>query len=274
MMVVETALGRVGIVHASGFANDMRSWDVVWEDAQRLSASETVDETLVDWSLEGTLVWRDAEQFAERRDDTRLRETLAAIDLVITGHSLGAQERALHRHRRPLRRVGAPHRRRTRTRAPAAPIRAERGEEVEGMNGRAQPGADGDGAVRRPRLESALSSLRQSRSERPKRSWSLFYPSVRLTYGAQFGEFPRRILQGGGPHRPVTFVSPQHRLGTRLPPGTSRTRFRRTESRPRLTPPDRSAASRAGCPRSRRRGRRSPDRCSRWRSPRDRPNRR
>ena len=58
MMVVETALGRIGIVHASGFANDARSWDVVWEDAQGLSARETEGKLPADSSHEHVLLWR------------------------------------------------------------------------------------------------------------------------------------------------------------------------------------------------------------------------
>ena len=93
MMVVETAHRRVGIVHASGFANFMRSWDVVWEDAQRLSAGETEHPKRPAAWQQANLLWREAEVFAEQPDDARLREALPGIDLVVTGHSPDAHPR-------------------------------------------------------------------------------------------------------------------------------------------------------------------------------------
>ena len=89
MMVVETAHRRVGIVHASGFANFMRSWDVVWEDAQRLSAGETEHPKRPAARQQANLLWADGEVFAESRDHPQLGEALPGIDLVVTGHSPG-----------------------------------------------------------------------------------------------------------------------------------------------------------------------------------------
>ena len=98
MMLVETTLGRIGIVHASGFANAMRCWTVIWEDAARLGAPETEDTTMVDWSLERRLGWRHGEHFAEHGDDPGLPRALPGIDLVITGHSPGARPRWARRN--------------------------------------------------------------------------------------------------------------------------------------------------------------------------------
>ena len=89
MMVIETAHGRVGVVHASGFANFMRSWDVVWEDAQRLSAGETAHPKRPAARQQSNLLWADAEVYADQRDDERLREAPPGIDLIVTGHSPG-----------------------------------------------------------------------------------------------------------------------------------------------------------------------------------------
>ena len=93
MMVVETELGRVGIVHASGFANAMRCWDVIWEDAERLSAPKGNNPTTDEQRLDHRLVWYDGEHFAEDRDAPELPTALPDIDLVITGHSPGEHAR-------------------------------------------------------------------------------------------------------------------------------------------------------------------------------------
>ena len=93
MMVVKTELGRVGIVHASGFANAMRCWNVIWKDAERLSAPNSENPTTDDQRLEHRLLWHDGEHFAEHHDDPGLPTALPDIDLVITGHSPGAHPR-------------------------------------------------------------------------------------------------------------------------------------------------------------------------------------
>ena len=98
MMVIESARGRVGVVHASGFANYAKSWDVVWEDAQRLGPGETGRARWARPHQERNLLWADAEQFAERRDDARIRGALPGIDLVITGHSPGPGPRWARRN--------------------------------------------------------------------------------------------------------------------------------------------------------------------------------
>ena len=93
MMTIESALGRVGIVHGSGFSNWRYSWDEVWEGARDLSAPETERTPWPEEGAERRLVWRDAEQLAEHRDDEGLSEALPGIDLVVTGHSPDAHPR-------------------------------------------------------------------------------------------------------------------------------------------------------------------------------------
>ena len=89
MMVIESALGRMGVVHASGFANDAESWDMLWEDSQSLAAAPAAEHRFSDESHQRRLLWRDGKAFAERRDDPALPGALLGIDLVITGHSPG-----------------------------------------------------------------------------------------------------------------------------------------------------------------------------------------
>ena len=98
MMVIESALGRIGVVHASGFANWTQSWDEVWDETQRLSAPETERTPWPEEGAERRLVWRDAEQLAECRDDECLSEALSGIDLVLTGHSPGEHPRWARRN--------------------------------------------------------------------------------------------------------------------------------------------------------------------------------
>ena len=98
MMTIETALGHLGIVHGSGFSNWTRSWGEVWEDARRLGAPETERAPWPEPGAERRLVWRDAEQLAEHRDDEGLAEALPGIDLVVTGHSPGARPRWARRN--------------------------------------------------------------------------------------------------------------------------------------------------------------------------------
>ena len=93
VMAIETALGRIGVVHAPGFANYVRSWDDVWEDAHRLRPRETGPRRWAAAQHERELLWADAEQFAEQRDDPQLGEALPGIDLVVTGHSPDARPR-------------------------------------------------------------------------------------------------------------------------------------------------------------------------------------
>ena len=89
MMMIESALGRIGVVHASGFANYAESWDTLWEDSQSLAAAEACEDRFCDGSQQRTLLWRDGEHFAESRDEPALPAALPGIDLVMTGHSPG-----------------------------------------------------------------------------------------------------------------------------------------------------------------------------------------
>ena len=90
---------RIGVVHASGFANDAERSTTIQTRARRLSSRDVDAETEAYQRDEAyRLLWHDGEQLAEHRDDPALPESLPGIDLVVTGHSPGLHPRWARRN--------------------------------------------------------------------------------------------------------------------------------------------------------------------------------